>query len=187
LECRRVADKPTYAIEFIQCARGSTLKGDQNYTSDTVFDTFPWPQTPTRVQVESVAKAAVALRQLHRDVMAKMNWSLRDIYRTLEEPGANPLRDTQARLGESVRAAYGMASDADILAFLLDLNGACAAREAAEAASLPRPPVDHAAFITTIASGCNPETLVTSEPWQDRHSDLQAVTGGSVVSDQIKG
>ena len=27
-------------------ARGSTLKGDQNYTSDTVFDTFPWPQSP---------------------------------------------------------------------------------------------------------------------------------------------
>jgi len=22
-------------------AKGSTLKGDQNYTSDTVFDTFP--------------------------------------------------------------------------------------------------------------------------------------------------
>ncbi len=133
-------------------ARGSTLKGDQNYTSDTVFDTFPWPQTPTRAQIESVAKAAVALRQLRREVMAKMNWSLRDLYRTLEEPGANPLRDAQARLDEAVCAAYGMAADADPLAFLLALNQACAAREAAGEAitppGLPLPAEEHAAFIT---------------------------------------
>ena len=31
-------------------ARCSTLKGDFRYTSDTVFDTFPWPQTPTLAQ-----------------------------------------------------------------------------------------------------------------------------------------
>jgi hypothetical protein len=89
-------------------ARCSTLESRFRYTSDTVFDTFPWPQAPTRAQIEAVANAAVALRQLRRDVMAKMNWSLRDLYRTLEEPGANPLRDAQARLDEAVRAAYGM-------------------------------------------------------------------------------
>src|SRR5262249_37298382 len=27
-------------------ARCSTLKGDFRYTSDTVFDSFPWPQSP---------------------------------------------------------------------------------------------------------------------------------------------
>ncbi len=47
-------------------ARGSTLKGDQNYTSDTVFDTFPWPQSPTKKQMRAVADAALALRQLRR-------------------------------------------------------------------------------------------------------------------------
>ena len=40
-------------------AKGSTLKGDQNYTSDTVFDTFPWPQSPTRGQIAEAAAAAV--------------------------------------------------------------------------------------------------------------------------------
>jgi hypothetical protein len=44
-------------------ARCSTLGGTFRYTSDTVFDTFPWPQTPTRTQIEAVAKEAVALNQ----------------------------------------------------------------------------------------------------------------------------
>ena len=133
-------------------ARCSSLKGDFRYTPDTVFDSFPWPQAPTRQQIDAVAKEAVALRSLRREVMAKMGWSLRDLYRTLEEPGANPLRDAQARLDMAVRAAYGLPKDADILAFLLDLNLACAAREAAGEAitppGLPLPEGEHAAFVT---------------------------------------
>ena len=35
-------------------------------------------------------------------------WSLRDLSRTLEEPGSHPLRDAQARLDLAVRTAYGM-------------------------------------------------------------------------------
>jgi len=133
-------------------ARGGTLETRITYTSDTVFDTFPWPQSPTRAQIEAVAKEAVALRQLRREVMAKMDWSLRDLYRTLEEPGSNPLRDAQAKLDAAVRAAYGMPKTADILAFLLDLNQTCAAKEAAgekiTPPGLPLPVEDHAAFVT---------------------------------------
>ena len=133
-------------------ARCSTLESRLRYTPDTVFDTFPWPQSPTRKQIEAVAKEAVALRQLRREVMAKMNWSLRDLYRTLEEPGSNPLRDAQAKLDAAVRAAYGMPKDADILAFLLALNQSCAAKEAAGESitppGLPLPLGDHGAFIT---------------------------------------
>ena len=61
----------------------------------------------------------------------KLNYSLRDLYRTLEQPGDNPLRDAHARLDAAVRAAYGMADDADPLAFLLELDLACAAKEKA--------------------------------------------------------
>lgn len=133
-------------------ARCSSLKGDFRYTSDTVFDTFPWPQSPTRPQIEAVAIAAVALRQLRREVMAKMNWSLRDLYRTLEEPGSNPLRDAQTKLDAAVRAAYAMPKDADILAYLLALNQTCAIKEAAgepiTPPGLPLPEEEHAAFIT---------------------------------------
>ena len=72
-----------------------------------VFDTFPWPQTPTKGQIAEVAAAAVALRALRREIMGKLGYSLRALYRTLEEPGANPLRDAHARLDTAVRAAYG--------------------------------------------------------------------------------
>ena len=107
------------------------VKGDFRYTAESVFDTFPWPQEPTRAQIKAVAEAAVALRALRRETMRKLNYSLRDLYRTLEQPGDNPLRDAHARLDAAVRAAYGMAEDVDPLAFLLELNLACAAKEKA--------------------------------------------------------
>jgi SAM-dependent methyltransferase len=133
-------------------ARCSSLKGDFRYTSNTVFDTFPWPQAPTRPQIEAVAKEAVALRQLRREVMTKMSWSLRDLYRTLDEPGSNPLRDAHAKLDAAVRAAYAMPKDADILAFLLQLNQSCAAKEAAgekiTPPGWPLPVEEHGKFVT---------------------------------------
>ena len=60
-----------------------------------------------------------------------MDWALRDLCRTLDDPGANPLGEAHARLDAAVRAAYAMRKDADILTFLLALNQRCAAREAA--------------------------------------------------------
>ena len=133
-------------------ARCSTLGGTFRYTSDTVFDTFPWPQSPTRKHIEAVAAAAVELRTLRRQLMTKWGYSLRDLYRIMEDPGANPLRDAHTRLDAAVRAAYGMPPDADILQFLLDLNHACAAKEKAgekiTPPGLPLPPEEHAAFIT---------------------------------------
>jgi hypothetical protein len=117
-----------------------------------VFDTFPWPQEPTRAQIKAVAEAGAALRALRRETMRKLNYSLRDLYRTLDQPGDNPLRDVHARLDAAVRAAYGMLPDVDPLAFLLELNLACAAKEKAgekiTPPGLPLPPEEQAAFIT---------------------------------------
>ena len=112
-------------------AKGSSLKGDPRYTPDTVFDTFPWPQNPTEEQIRGVADAAVALRKLRRKTMDKLKYSLRQLYRTLEQPGDNPLRGAHARLDAAVRAAYGMHEDADPLAFLLELNLDLAGKEKA--------------------------------------------------------
>src|SRR5205814_7546521 len=69
------------------------LKGDFRYSAESVFDTFAWPQNPSRKQIAEVAEAAVALRGLRHEIMRKLKNSLRDLYRTLEEPGDNPLRD----------------------------------------------------------------------------------------------
>ena len=100
-----------------------------------------------------MAKAAVALRALRRKVMAENNWSLRDLYRTLDLPGKNPLRDAQDELDDAVRSAYGMNARADPLAFLLDLNHRLAAAEKAGTPivgpGLPPCVTDPAAFITT--------------------------------------
>ena len=89
-------------------AKCSTLTARFRYTSDTVFDTFPWPQKPAAKQIRAVAKAAYDLRALRREMMSNNDWSLRELYRTLETPGQNRLRDAQAALDSAVRAAYGM-------------------------------------------------------------------------------
>jgi hypothetical protein len=73
-------------------------------------------------KIRAIADAAVTLRALRREIMQSNGWSLRDLDRTLETPGANRLRDTHAALDSAVRAAYGMRPDEDILAFLLRPN-----------------------------------------------------------------
>ncbi len=82
-------------------------------------------------------------------------YSLRALYRTLDTPGANPLRDAHAALDAAVRAAYAMPPAADAPAFLLALNLACAAREKSgepiTPPGLPLPPAEHAAFRTADA------------------------------------
>ena len=103
----------------------------------------------------------MALRALRRKVMAANNWSLRDLYRTLELPGDNPLREAHTELDAAVRTAYGMkahrgdklpGSSDEVLAFLLALNHAVAEREKrgepVTAPGLPPCVKDAAAFIT---------------------------------------
>ena len=58
-------------------SKSSTLKGDYRYTAESVWDTFPWPQTPTEKQLKAVAKAAVALRLARREAMQKNKQSLK--------------------------------------------------------------------------------------------------------------
>ena len=134
-------------------ARCSTLEGRFRYTSNTVFNSFPWPQKPTRAEIKAVAEAAVALRALRRETMRKLNYSLRYLYRTLDQPGDNPLHNAHARLDAAVRAAYGISVEADPLAFLLELNLACAAQEKAgkqiTPPGLPLPLADRDSFTTS--------------------------------------
>jgi len=61
--------------------------------------------------------------------MVKNGWSLRELYKTLETPGANKLRDAQDALDVAVRVASGMKSAEDIPTFLLKLNLELAEKE----------------------------------------------------------
>jgi hypothetical protein len=122
------------------------------YTPESVFDTFPWPQlegtrgareggegkvtasSPSRpsrdliAKIDAVAAAAQRLRLVRAAALEKLNGGLRALYRTLELPGANPLKDAHAALDAAVLAAYGFSAKEDLLAQLLALNLQVAAR-----------------------------------------------------------
>jgi hypothetical protein len=110
-------------------ARCSTMKSDPRYTSNTVFDSFPWPQSPSLKQVRAIAGAAVALRNLRRELCSENNFTLRELYRSIELPGDHPLKLATATLDRAVKNAYGMKDGEDILSFLLALNYALADNE----------------------------------------------------------
>jgi hypothetical protein len=110
--------------------RCSTLKRDFRYTSHSVFDTFPWPQSPTIEQIEAIAAAAVALRHLRREQMHTDRLSLRELYRSLDQPGDTALHHAHAQLDACVRHAYGLTDRDAPLTFLLNLNTTIAHREA---------------------------------------------------------
>jgi hypothetical protein len=113
-------------------------------------DTFPWPQfesgssrreealtsskpggkndqslvtsAATVAKIDAVAAAARELRRVRAEALPKLKGGLRALYRTLELPGANPLKDAHAALDAAVLTAYGFNAKKDLLAQLLALN-----------------------------------------------------------------
>ncbi len=137
--------------------KASTLKSDYRYTSHSVFDTFPFPQQPDPAKVKTVALAGRVLHEFRRQRMAtdESKLTLRDMYRTLEQPGANPLHDLHKALDEAVLAAYGFDPDADILEQLLALNFEVADRiEAGEPVTAPGIPPDYPNPAELVSDGC---------------------------------
>ncbi len=136
--------------------KASTLKSDWRYTSHSVFDTFPFPQQPAPEQVKAVAAAGRALHEFRRERMALSGTlTLRDMYRTLEEPGENSLRDLHEALDQAVLTAYGFDPAADILEQLLALNLEVAAQiKAGDEVTAPGIPKDYPDPAELISSGC---------------------------------
>lgn len=132
--------------------RCSTLTEWPRYTSNTVFDSFPWPQKPSTTAIRKVANAGIEMRKVRASLQTKYSESLRELYRELDEPGDHPLKKAQAKLDVAVREAYGMKQDDDPLKFLLDLNLKLAAAEAAgkeiQGPGLPDHINDRSSFLT---------------------------------------
>lgn len=84
--------------------------------------------------------------------LQQIEGGLRALYRTLEPPGKNPLKDAHPALDPAVLAAYGFDSKKDLLAQLLELNLAVSHREEArEPVTAPGvPPIygDTSALVT---------------------------------------
>lgn len=102
-----------------------------SYSPNEVFDTFPWPQDPNPKAITAVAEAGREVRRIREEALQHLKGGLRALYRTLELPGANPLKEAHAALDAAVMAAYSFDSKADLLSQLLDLNQSVAAKIAA--------------------------------------------------------
>ena len=132
----------------------SKLKSDFNYTSSTVFDTFTWPQAPTEQQIAAIAAAGREIRRIRDTALATLPGGLRALYRTLDLPGKNPLRDAHAALDQAVLAAYGFSAKKDLLEQLLALNGEVANRlRQQQPVTAPGIPATHT----------RPETLLSTD------------------------
>ena len=86
------------------------------------------PNEDALAKITAVATAARQVRRVRTEALSEMKGGLRALYRTLELPGANPLKDAHAALDAAVLAAYGFSAKKDLLAQLLELNLAVAQR-----------------------------------------------------------
>jgi len=92
-------------------------------------------------RIDAVAAAARELRRVRAVALPKLKGGLRALYRTLELPGANPLKDAHAALDTAVLTAYGFNAKRDLLAQLPDLNqGVVAKIERGEPVTAPGVP-----------------------------------------------
>lgn len=120
-----------------------------------MFDTFPWPQTPTATQIDEVATAGLEVRRIRTAAAKQSQGGLRQLYRTLDLPGKNPLKDAHAALDAAVMAAHGFSAAKDILQQLLDLNRHVAAAIAAgTSATSPGVPAPYATPANLVTSDC---------------------------------
>lgn len=161
LTCFTLADD--YSFGILQAAphmqwfiaKSSKLTERLRYTPESVFHTFPWPQAPTKEQIEAVAAAGVALRQLRAKSIQSAGGGLRALYRTIELPGKNPLKDAHDALDAAVLAAYDFSPRKDILQQLLELNTAVAANIAAgQAVTGPGIPASYKSVKKLITKDC---------------------------------
>ncbi|WP_394993150.1 DNA methyltransferase [Emticicia sp.] len=103
-------------------AKCSTLEDRLRYTANTIWDTFSFPQNPYSQSVIRVTEVAKQLHQERTKMLQDYKMSLRDLYRTLEKPGRNRLRELHEILDTAVGECYGFEKGGDILTQLLALN-----------------------------------------------------------------
>ncbi len=101
--------------------RCSTLETRLRYTPTTVWDTFPWPQTPTDADVSAVSAAAKQILELRQHYL-EQRITLKKQYDALRLPGKSALRDAHEALDRAVFDTYKFDPEEDTLTQLLALN-----------------------------------------------------------------
>ena len=108
---------------------------------------------------------------MRAEALENLKGGLRALYRTLELPGRNPLKDAHAALDAAVMRAYGFDRDKDLLGQLLSLNLEVAARiEAVKKGTdtdFKQPKSESVPFLVTPpgvpGNYPNPQSLVTDD------------------------
>ncbi len=137
----------------------SKLKSDYRF-GEAVWNTFPWPPAATVKQIDAVAAAAREVRRVRAEALQNLKGGLRALYRTLELPGANPLKDAHAALDAAVLAAYGFSAKKDLLAQLLALNLEVAAKiERGEPVTAPGVPKIYPDLQKLVTEDCIKPTV----------------------------
>ncbi len=99
----------------------TTLENRYNYNL-SVWETFPWPQNPNKNQIEIVASLSKELLKARTVVLKTEKISLRELYRSFENPGKNKIKEIKQKLDKAVSEAYNFDNQKDMLQQLLDLN-----------------------------------------------------------------
>ena len=137
------------------------------YSAESVFDMFPWPQTATVKQIDAVAAAARELRRVRAEALPKMKGGLRALYRSLELPGANPLKAVHTALDTAVLTAYGFTAKKDLLAELLALNQEVAAKiEKGSPVTAPGVPQNYPDAKKLVTEDCIRPQSTTYSPYE---------------------
>ncbi|MDM5180807.1 N-6 DNA methylase [Massilia sp. DJPM01] len=103
-------------------AKCSNMKVDPRYSSESIFDTFPWPQKPLLSQIRAVAEAGRKIREVRNNALKAVEGGLRNLYSTFDLPGENPLRTAHLELDRLVKKAYGFSEKDDLKEKLFMLN-----------------------------------------------------------------
>ncbi|MGG6295965.1 DNA methyltransferase [Leptolyngbya sp. AN02str] len=110
-------------------AQKSTLKADIAYTHNSCFETFPFPQIPSKGLVEKIRAGAIALHEYRSKEMEQKQWGITKLYNAYFHEPASQLYKLHKQLDALVMQAYGFGPDDDILEKLLALNLELAEKE----------------------------------------------------------
>ncbi|MEA5559709.1 DNA methyltransferase [Planktothrix agardhii] len=110
-------------------AQSSTLKGDTRYTNTTCFETFPFPQTPTKKVVEKIRETMIKLHEYRTEQMEKKQWGITKLYNEYFTEPSSQLYKLHQQLDKLAMESYEFNSDDDILEKLLKLNLELAEKE----------------------------------------------------------
>ncbi|NCR00549.1 MAG: class I SAM-dependent DNA methyltransferase [Microcystis aeruginosa L211-101] len=110
-------------------AQSSTLEDRTRYTPNTCFETFPFPQKPSRELVEKIRQTAGELHEYRSQQMEKKQWGITKLYNQFFNEPSSQLYQLHQKLDKLVMEAYHFQADEDILEKLLTLNLELAEKE----------------------------------------------------------